>query len=399
MHNHHDDSLGSPDLLSSPEPPPSPTDKDSSWNNNSSNTATLVDDSIGSPSKKTTCSDDLSDSPIKQNNSQKSRLSNLISSMKQIPGFKRATARQTSKANGNENGTSPRVPPSPTRSLGGDWNHAPLPDKPVGRSRSIGGDSEGGLANSPFNRSLNERHSYRGTTSRYMQAAEAYAQKSRSGRKTPNNNTWASRSRERSGLSSDTFTPRSRTASASPGPMRRTRRESGGSNTNGRNGTVNRPPPSEAPPLPPPLSTQSTPSRKPASKKSPRDLEDLEADDDLILQRMEKILLNYKSKVEDHLAAEGRELPKEIFEDFTTQWVKEASTLNQEIKKEKEGRERSRSRSRQGAGSRTATPSGSGAVGTRTTPTWRKEHRQGQKETKIPVPTFFNSPSTNEPHI
>ncbi len=31
--------------------------------------------------------------------------------------------------------------------------------------------------------------------------------------------------------------------------------------------------------------------------------------------------------MEDHLAAEGRELPKEIFEDFTTQWVNEASSL------------------------------------------------------------------------
>ena len=41
----------------------------------------------------------------------------------------------------------------------------------------------------------------------------------------------------------------------------------------------------------------------------------------MILKRMEEILLTYKSKVEDHLAAEGRELPKEIFEDFTSQWV------------------------------------------------------------------------------
>ena len=47
---------------------------------------------------------------------------------------------------------------------------------------------------------------------------------------------------------------------------------------------------------------------------------DLE-EEDAILKRMEEILLTYKSRVETHLAAEGRELPKEIFEDFTSQWV------------------------------------------------------------------------------
>jgi hypothetical protein len=57
------------------------------------------------------------------------------------------------------------------------------------------------------------------------------------------------------------------------------------------------------------------------SSKSNQALAELEAEDDLILKRMEEILLTYKSKVEDHLAAEGRELPKEIFEDFTSQWV------------------------------------------------------------------------------
>ena len=59
--------------------------------------------------------------------------------------------------------------------------------------------------------------------------------------------------------------------------------------------------------------------------KSSRNLSEAEAgttdNDDLILKRMEEILMTYKSKVEDHLAAEGRELPKEIFEDFTSRWV------------------------------------------------------------------------------
>ena len=59
--------------------------------------------------------------------------------------------------------------------------------------------------------------------------------------------------------------------------------------------------------------------------KSSRNLSEAETgttdNDDLILKRMEEILMTSKTKVEDHLAAEGRELPKEIFEDFTSRWV------------------------------------------------------------------------------
>jgi hypothetical protein len=52
------------------------------------------------------------------------------------------------------------------------------PQKP-GRSMSVSSDDgEGKL----FARGVAERHSYRGTTSRYMQAAEAYAAKKRSDR-------------------------------------------------------------------------------------------------------------------------------------------------------------------------------------------------------------------------
>merc|ERR1719266_1747568 len=59
-----------------------------------------------------------------------------------------------------------------------------------------------------------------------------------------------------------------------------------------------------------------------AASKSQKTLADHDLEEeDAILKRMEEILLTYKSRVETHLAAEGRELPKEIFEDFTSQWV------------------------------------------------------------------------------
>ena len=71
--------------------------------------------------------------------------------------------------------------------------------------------------------------------------------------------------------------------------------------------------------------------------KSSRNLSEAEAgtadNDDLILKRMEEILMTYKSKVEDHLAAEGRELPKEIFEDFTSRWVQNQAQVKFLVKK------------------------------------------------------------------
>ena len=70
--------------------------------------------------------------------------------------------------------------------------------------------------------------------------------------------------------------------------------------------------------------------------KSSRNLSEAEAgttdNDDLILKRMEEILMTYKSKVEDHLAAEGRELPKEIFEDFTSRWVQNQAQVRLLVK-------------------------------------------------------------------
>ena len=113
------------------------------------------------------------------------------------------------------------------------------------------------------------------------------------------------------------------------------------------------------------------------------------------LKKLEEILLSYKSKVEDHLAAEGRELPKEIFEDFTTQWVNEASNLSVTLK-QSTSRSQSRQRRRSGSPSACSTASSTGRMNT---PSWRKEQREGRRDTKIPMPTFYNSPIPNETHI
>lgn len=142
-----------------------------------------------------------------------------------------------------------------------------------------------------------------------------------------------------------------------------------------------------------PTSTHSTPAKHAVKKmssssqvtaaKSTRELADLEAEDDLILKRMEEILMTYKSKVEDHLAAEGRELPKEIFEDFTSRWVSQNAG------------------SPCVRGNNAATPvsksKSNGSLATvRTTPLMRKEKRDGSDRTRIPMPTYFNiNPDAN----
>ena len=243
-----------------------------------------------------------------------------------------------------------------------------------------------------------ERHSYRApsATSRYMQAAEAYAAKNRaaSTASKTTNGTWSSSSaknsfssrgrQSRPALTSDTFRPPSRTSSrpasrttsASPGPHRR-------SMDNVLSG-----------------STHSTPCKKPVknsgktsaetakiSAKSQKALAEMDLDEeDAILKKMEEILLTYKSRVETHLAAEGRELPKEIFEDFTSQWVA-ASTA----------RPLSRSAT---AEMPVVTPSGHHAVMSRSstadiqTPKMKPSPRKAKRDssnTRIPVPTFYNN--------
>lgn len=138
-----------------------------------------------------------------------------------------------------------------------------------------------------------------------MQAAEAYTARSRANSRgraqeaaASGRGTWSARSNtsERPRISGECFQPptKTRTASASPGPNRRRRSRSGDQRSEADRVLLLPP----KVPLPPPTSTHSTPSRKPAAKKSARELaNELDAEDDLILQRMEKILLNYKSKV------------------------------------------------------------------------------------------------------
>ena len=232
---------------------------------------------------------------------------------------------------------------------------------------------------SGFSRTGEGRGSYRAprAPSRYLQAAEAYASRGKSGSVAgnPAASTWsastAGRARSRPGLSSDLFQPpvkHSRTASASPGLRRR------------RSGSVSREPPA----APAVTSTHSTPSRKPGPRRQhSRDALASDWDkDEMILKRMEEILFTYKSKVEDKLAAEGKELPKDIFEDFTSHWVNSsphrAKSVDSLDSSEKSFDKNSKPR---------------------VTPTQRKEHREGQRTSRIPAPTFYKSPIPSETNL
>ena len=327
-------------------------------------------------------------------------------------------------------------------------------DRPK-RCRSASGDNDS-MIGSGFSRSVTERRSYRGpaATSRYMQAAEAYTAKSRNARVAENNNKASGRNvwnglsnRGREGSSNSGFTwndsqrpysrtgmstpggsrPSSRTASASPGPCRRQQRTSNGSISRGNSSNALRyesnhqlqpPPQSNVGQFP--TSTHSTPCKKPQPKtsrasssggakkssissKSNQALAELEAEDDLILKRMEEILLTYKSKVEDHLAAEGRELPKEIFEDFTSQWVQ-----NVRQKPEKSGVSANGGNEGKNVSSNDLViksksngclPTTLSTPNIRTTPAMRKDKKEGIEKTKIPMPTYFNSPIPTETDI
>jgi hypothetical protein len=213
--------------------------------------------------------------------------------------------------------------------------------RPVSRSNSVTGEDGCGLSRS---RPGSQRSTTRpAATSRYMQAAEAYTARSRAqktsnatttpGRKTPE--LWG---RRRVPDIKYATTGRVRTASASPaphqrealgghntgpaGPIRR-ERTFGGGGESGRTTPVARPTAVS--------STQSTPSRRPNPRVALASQElaavaDEEGDSEDALKRMEEILMSLKSRVEDRLAAEGQELPKDIFEDFTSQWVSEATS-------------------------------------------------------------------------
>ena len=349
---------------------------------------------------------------------------------------------------------------TPRNSINGGLNDRPSSRQSIGslerpkRCRSASGDHDSMGLGSGFSRSVTERRSYRGpsATSRYMQAAEAYTAKSRNARvaeatnKANSRNVWNGMSnRGREGSSNSGFTwndsqrpysrtgmstpggsrPASRTASASPGPCRRQQKFSNGQISRGNSSNALKyesnyqlQPPQSKKPFP--TSTHSTPCKKPQPKisqtstssgvkkssissKSNQALEELEAEDDLILKRMEEILLTYKSKVEDHLAAEGRELPKEIFEDFTSQWV-------QNVRQKPEKRDMATKDDEQGKVHSNTSPvvksKSNGCIPTvlsspsiRTTPIMRKDKKEGIEKTRIPMPTYFNSPIPTETDI
>ena len=316
------------------KPPVSPTNSvisEDEWNDQSTPTNSLKTASTAEAAKV--------DTPTKS-----SRFANFL----KIPKFK---LKKEPEASVKQPPPQPQQPPRPTI---------------LKRSNSATSDS------GHFIRGSNERNSYRSTSSRYMQAAEAYKAKKLASRPAsaasdksgpgtwsgPKNSPWNnSLTRGRSGrpqLTSDTFRPpsrpASRTTSASPGPWRRDLEVKS-------------------------VSVQSTPKKKApdmaaSGAKSHKTLTDLDLDEeDAILKRMEEILLTYKSRVEDHLAAEGRELPKEIFEDFTSQWVQAQP---------------SRPMSR----SLTSEVSNTGSL-PRPSPSPRKAKRD-TSNTRIPMPTFYN---------
>ena len=129
-------------------------------------------------------------------------------------------------------------------------------------------------------------------------------------------------------------------------------------------------------------------------------LAELEAEDDLILKRMEEILLTYKSKVEDHLAAEGRELPKDIFEDFTSQWVQNVRQKPEKTGADKKDECDTTSHSNSSTmKSKDYLPGIKSTSSIRTTPLMRKDKKDGTDKTRIPMPTYFNSPIPTETNI
>ena len=88
---------------------------------------------------------------------------------------------------------------------------------------------------------------------------------------------------------------------------------------------------------------------------------------------MEEILFTYKCKVEDKLAAEGKQLPKDIFDDFTQHWVNSSPHRAKSVDS-LDSSEKS---------------SGSGGGKLQQGPAQRREHREGQRGTRIPAPTFY----------
>ena len=261
---------------------------------------------------------------------------------------------------------------------------SPSPALPRNNSRTELTRTRSTSSDNGFNRGGDGRGSYRAPrgTSRYMQAAEAYSQKNQ--KSSQLNSTWSassvSRARSRPGLSSDLFQPpqrQSRTASASPGLHRK--RISSTSKT--------RSPTSEQPPQI--SSTHSTPRRKPNgrptySRETSRESCISNVDtDEAILKRMEEILFTYKIKVEDKLAAEGKELPADIFEDFTSHWVNSSPHRAKSV----DSLDSSEKSSERGEKVKVAPPQ-------------RKESREGvQARSRIPAPTFYKTSSATDSRL
>jgi hypothetical protein len=145
-------------------------------------------------------------------------------------------------------------------------------------------------------------------------------------------------------------------------------------------------------------STHSTPSRKPAPRQRSTTREyhnggmgGMETDE-MILRRMEEILFTYKSKVEDRLAAEGKELPKDIFDDFTEHWVVNSAPYRAKSVDSLDSSDRSdgqQGHRKGGVGGRLQhTPPSPKA--TARGPSARKDPKEGHRlTTRIPVPTFY----------
>ena len=330
----------------------------------------------------------------------KNRLANLF---KKIPKFKQPARAASATAVTPLVVEEPKTPSMSRRGTMVETSKTPSTPRTPSMTRTRSASSENG-----FNRNTSERSSYRAPkgTSRYMQAAEAYKHKASNAGINANNSsissgtsTWSAasttRSRPRASITSDTFTTplvrAPRTASASPAVHRKrinslssrdkpmtTKSTNSSHNSSYTNSYV-------------PSSTHSTPSRKPMKRSQSRDYynggsganatlpgEPAETDE-MILKRMEEILFTYKSKVEGRLAAEGKELPKDLFNDFTEHWLNSTPQRCKSIDTLSEN------------SSRTSDRCSSAGGKTPVLPKERKESREGCSSTRIPKPIFYKN--------
>jgi len=110
--------------------------------------------------------------------------------------------------------------------------------------------------------------------------------------------------------------------------------------------------------------------------------------DEAILKRMEEILFTYKIKVEDKLAAEGKELPADIFEDFTSHWVNSSPHRAKSVDSLDSSEKSSSDRGEKNREVKVAPPP------------QRKESRDGvQARSRIPAPTFYKTSSATDSRL